>query len=300
MILDDVKEVLPMRPGRLFVTWMLGNTCQYRCSYCNEKYNGGDLPFHPLDRVLNIMHQLPHCDMMFLGGEPTAWRDFSQMLDEAPSHVNVQIITNGAKGMRFWEKVVDRLHRVILTAHPEYVDVQKFMELTRLLDTRLIRVNLPMMPDRWDQCLSMYETFRQAGVKILPKVLLEDFGHTAEKHLSTYTLPQLAWISSHQEPDVHTMKLIRFNGDVKGTNPGELLSSEGGTNFNGWECHTPKDFMGVDADGSIYDTMCKQRRLIGHINDDTLVRPAQPVTCEQTYCWCYSDLHTRKIRHAQS
>jgi hypothetical protein len=299
MILDGATRLTPLSPSRLFVTWMLGNVCQYKCSYCNEKYHGGDLPFHPLDKVLNILAALPHCNVMFLGGEPTAWTFFETLLDFAPKHVNIQIISNGARPLAYWDRIAPKLHRAILTAHPEYVDIQRFLKVIQILGTRLIRVNVPMKPDEWDKCYGIYHELKANGVKVIPKVLLQDFGFTADKVLDAYTPEQLAWIKDHQEANVHTMRIKYECGKERNTNPGELLASEQGTNFKGWSCNTPAEFMGVDADGTIYNSMCKQRQVVGHIDTGIDRQKQQPMICEQNFCWCYSDIHTKKERHAE-
>lgn len=152
-----------------------------------------------------------------------------------------------------------------------------------------------MIPSRWEECLSVHSRLVENKISVTPKVLLEDFGFTTSKVLSGYTQDQLDWISSNQERAVQSLKFVSKDGSVlKYISPAELLATKI-SNFVGWKCYTPSKFIGIDADGSVYDSSCKQRKKLGSIYEGfTFV--GEPVMCETQVCWCYSDLNVKKER----
>jgi len=281
---------------KIFVSWMLGNQCTYKCSYCNDAYNGGNHKFPSKEKILEVFNTFnTPIKVMFLGGEPTYHPDFEEIVLGKPNHVTIQLISNGSRPLAFWERISQHLDLIILTYHIEYAKLERFKEIAAACKNKLNRINLPMLPSRWDECMEVFVSLTEAGFKVSPKVLLEDFGYTANKYLQGYNKEQLAWINSNQDAAVHTMKMIAPSGkSFKQTNPSELLAQKL-TNFKGWECESPKWNVSILSDGRVFDTACKQRKQLGTIESGfTLDR--SPVICEQNFCWCYSDLHTKKTR----
>ena len=56
-----------------------------------------------------------------------------------------------------------------------------------------------------------------------------------------------------------------------------------------------EDRMYVDMDGSIFDTVCKQRTQTGSIYTGYTL-PTEPMICKQNFCWCHSDINAKKIK----
>lgn len=281
---------------KIFLSWMLGNQCTYKCSYCNDSYHGGNHKFPSKEKIFEVFNKFSSpIKVMFLGGEPTYHTEFEEIVLEKPSHVTLQVISNGSRPLAFWERISHKLDLIILTYHIEFAKLERFAEIARACGGRLSRINLPMLPNRWDECVSVFVTLTNLGFKASPKVLLEDFGHSANKYLQGYNKEQLSWINDNQSDSTHSLKLFDINGVVvKKTNPAELLS-QNLTNFNGWECESPKWNISIVSDGRVFDTACKQRKQLGTINDGfTLTR--SPIICKQNFCWCYSDLHTKKTK----
>jgi len=281
---------------KIFVSWMLGNQCTYKCSYCNDSYHGGNHKFPSKEKIFEVFNTFDSpIKVMFLGGEPTYHPDFEEIVLEKPNHVTIQLISNGSRPLAFWERISQQLDLIILTYHIEYAKLERFKEIASACKNKLSRINLPMLPTRWSECMEVFNSLTASGFKVSPKVLLEDFGHTANKYLQGYNKEQLDWINSNQDAAVHTMKLIDIAGAAfNKTNPSELLAQKF-TNFKGWECESPKWNVSILADGRVFDTACKQRKQLGTIMGGfTLDR--SPVICEQHFCWCYSDLHSKKTR----
>jgi hypothetical protein len=239
---------------------------------------------------MNTLDKFPTCTVIFSGGEPTYHPDFEKILQRKPAHIRAGVISNAARPLAFWERIVSGLSFVILTYHADYANLERFLGVALLLYKQHSRpgcVNLIMVPDKWDYCINVYNTLRENGIHVRAKPLVEDFGLASSTLISAYTPDQLAWISNVSEEtlpgSLHTVVYNRADQQMFVTNPAELLSQHQ-TNFKGWSCELPAEFMAVDFSGDIYNTSCPQRVHIGHINTG-FTPNLSPILCEQDFCW---------------
>jgi biotin synthase-related radical SAM superfamily protein len=56
---SEVYEVQGPRPNKVTVTWTIGNSCVYKCSYCPKALHDGSNPYHDVDLVLAMFNKLP-------------------------------------------------------------------------------------------------------------------------------------------------------------------------------------------------------------------------------------------------
>lgn len=272
---------------------MLGNLCQYKCSYCNSNYYGGDKSFPSLETALSLVSVYPKCDLLFTGGEPTIWKDLEDFLKSKPADVRIRLQTNGAKPISYWERIEPFLHNVILSFHSEYSKVEKFVEFYKLLGKKVFRVNLPMTLDKWDYCVSVYEELSSISIPVSPKVVLKGFGLKTEGPVD-YSKEQWAWINNHQDK-TNTVKIVFEDNSEIFSSPSKQLAILEGTNFSGLNCYSPVEQLTIDADGSMYSSSCSQRKLLGNVNNlSSYTREFKTMVCSTSYCWCYSDIHTTK------
>lgn len=297
---DRITIVKSVHEPRLFVMWLLGNTCPYKCSYCEPVFNDGRFQFHAYDAVLDGLAKLEQAHVMFSGGEPSYHPEIERLLDNKPSTIAVSLISNAARPLSFWERVLPKLQSVIFTYHVEFANFERFASTARLAYNlkKLQRINLTMLPERWDECRYAYSDLKARGFPVSAKPLVENFGFQSSKLIDRYTQDQLDWISqANQEAAPLTMELLDSQGNqLMKTNPSELLAAKA-TNFKGWLCYTPTQFLMVDFDGSVYDTSCAQRRKVGQLGEYLEV-PKTPVVCEQSFCWCHSDILPKKEKLA--
>src|ERR1700756_4144631 len=129
--LSQAVEFRNIQPNGMFVMWLLGNTCPYKCSYCNSDFNGGDFEFHSLETVQKGLALMPRAHVMFSGGEPKYHPKFEEILATKPDFINASVISNGARHKSFWERVVPELFSIILTFHVEFA----FDKLDRFIET---------------------------------------------------------------------------------------------------------------------------------------------------------------------
>lgn len=277
----------------LLISWMFGNYCTYKCSYCNSDFNGGNHAYPSKEKVLEVFKRFPLSTVMLLGGEPTFHPDFEDIVQNKPKTLNLQIFSNASRPIAFWERTVDYLDSIYLTYHIEYAIPLRFKDIAEVCGPKLARINLPMMPDRWNECLSAYDFLRSNNFKVSPKVVLDDFGAASSKYSSKYTKEQLAWVDQKQDDDFKNIIFYNSKQEAIGkSNPANLLSQKL-TDFNGWLCDSPKQNININASGQVYDTACGQRKLLGSLKDG-FDPSTESTVCVQNFCWCYSDIHASK------
>ena len=295
---NNIAYLREKKGEEFHVYWSLGNQCTYKCSYCPSIFHDGSVPYQPIDVIQRTLQKLPSSHVMFTGGEPTFHPDFEKIILEKPDHIKLSVISNASRPIAFWERIVDKMHVVILTYHAEFSNLDRFYktaELVFLKSKRIGLINLTMIPTHWDHCLMAYKLFRDNNIEVTVKPLLEDFGIASTKVLSTYTEQQLQWINNHTDDSYKNIIFYdKQNNALFESNQSQLIANKQ-TNFNGWKCYTPKYYLYISWNGDVYDTACKQRKLVGNIYTD-FTPSSEPIICEQNFCWCFSDIRTSKIK----
>ena len=128
----DIVENI-MGNDYIVVEWMMGNTCNYSCTYCGPMFNGGDKGWPTLEEFKEFTKRTTdhynNCNKKvvwtLLGGEPTVWKDFAEafrFLKEYDPQCVVRFLTNGSRTLRWWEKNAKLFDEVIISWHPESAD----------------------------------------------------------------------------------------------------------------------------------------------------------------------------------
>jgi len=281
------------------VYWMMGNVCTYKCSYCPKHIHSGDVAYHPLEIIQKTLNSFPKgASVTLSGGEPTYHPDFEQIILEKPAHLRINLLTNGSRPYAFWERIVYKLNHVTLSYHIEFTKLERFLKTAELIFQIAKRpgiINMVMKHDRWDECIIAYNAIKAAGLAVTAKAEMTTLGPTAvvSPH---YKKEHRAWLAATSQSETHN-NLVVFNKDNRfmgSTNPTELLATNQ-NDFRGWECHASITRLLIVPQGKVYDTQCKQQRLLGTIYDGFTLA-TEPVVCRTAACWCYNDLEAKKVK----
>lgn len=321
------------RFNTLHVQWHIGNYCNYRCTYCKDPLRDGSSPFVPLDiakRVVDsITSQLEgtnkRAEFTISGGEPTVYKEFDQLLKHmydrgAYSHV----ITNGSRSLAYYRKIAPLLtHGAIFTYHSEYAKLDKFIEIVRMFDPRLIMVYIPMNIATWDICVKAYETLTAMGIRAIPKTIFEDFGNGGANVVIMYSKSQREFINNAATATINkavasaadrevilplyippkappkkqlnhrTIEIFRDDGSVQQTTPQNLIINKL-NDFRGMSCNAGIDFLLIGYNGDVFKANC-QREVIANIyKTPEFTLPKDPITCNVQWCWCEGDIYINK------
>lgn len=290
------------------VEWMLGNTCNYACSYCPDNLHSGTIPwldFELVEDFLNEVHDHyveflgKKVYMQFTGGEPTLYPRFRDMMTKCCKlGFNTSIITNASRTIRFWEDVRNSLDRVHITYHHEQADLDHIKEVIATLDGHAtIHVNLPMIPDKFDTIYDAAKDIHKnhPSVSITLKPLRKGFG----SELYDYTPEQLEALRNPEiapNADFYPrgkMVLQMSDGTEVTKKPNNLIL-DGDNNWSGWECSIGMELISVDMRGEVYRGICKVGGSLGNVADGDYVLPIDTVLCNKDRCSCVTDIMTTK------
>ncbi|GLS05428.1 hypothetical protein GCM10007860_25810 [Chitiniphilus shinanonensis] len=253
--------------------------------------------------------QLPFFE--FGGGEVTYLKwfgDFLQLIYERGGLVH--IISNASSSLAWWERYVSCLHGASLSFHVEEIrDKTHFINVAQIAaacSTANLHINVMMLPERFDECLSLAQQMRdevQCSIALQP--LFHGFGSGGISGRFAYTVEQEAVMQSFtgNEPTKAipqprgVMLVTHQDGSVVRKTAFDLLVA-GETNFQGWDCHAGIENIIVTFQGEIYRAWCMQDGPIGSIFDDILTLPAEPTRCRTTICQCGIDICSTKARQA--
>lgn len=298
-ISSDLVQSMDTVQKQFIVYWMMGNVCTYKCSYCPTHIHSGNVPYHPIEIIQKTLANFPKGSSVTLsGGEPTYHPDFERIILEKPSDIYLNLLTNGSRPYAFWERIIDKINHVTLSYHVEFTKLERFLETAKLIfqiSKRRGIINMVMKHDRWDECIIAYNAIKAAGLNITAKTEMTTLGPTAviSPH---YTKEQRDWLdaTSQTQPANRIVLLDKDNRLVGTTNPTNLLASNQ-NDFRGWECHASITRLLITPQGKVYDTQCKQQRLLGTIYDGFTI-PTETIVCQTASCWCYNDLEAKKVK----
>lgn len=196
----DVAYMREFKEEELFVYWSVGTQCTYTCSYCPPMYHDGKFKYQLTDVIQKTLKKLPPAHVMLTGGEPTFHPDFERIVLEKPDHIKLSVISNASRPIPFWERISDHLHVVILTFHSEFADMDRFFRTAEhvfLKSRRKGLVNITMLPKNWDKCVLACQTLREAGITVVVKPILKNFGSNANTLIDEYTEEQIKWMKTN-------------------------------------------------------------------------------------------------------
>jgi hypothetical protein len=307
--------------SHILFDWVVGNTCNYSCTYCNPSNYDGSSPWPTLDVFKNFAtvstnyYKRIGRDIRWnlLGGELSVWKDFPealQILKELDSSNLVQWQTNGARSLRWWKKNTPLFNSVLISYHPEESDYKHITEVINILGEGGIDVGLNIMvyPPLADTCFEAAEYIMNNtpstfgfGMKALQRKLGIDprtFVYEPEllkrmeyyeklmhgKEISTGQLQEIMyWVNKT------TGKRVQVP-DVS------ALTIDGTNTWRGWDCNIGIDKINIKDNGSITSgSSCNPDIHHGDILfPEKITFPSQPIVCNYDWCPCGSDMAVTK------
>jgi len=171
-------------------SWDLVDMCQYKCSYCSSmnfnmhtfkhKKNLQNV-WKSVIKILKMRRIKSDFSVELLGGEPTLHPDILQILEnlnKIPNCTQVELITNLAKPLSFYEKLDDEKFnkvKVIASYHPEYFTENYFNKVVSINNFKHIKIfpniNLPDDSSQWAVTKDLIERFQDSGVQVSVNIL---------------------------------------------------------------------------------------------------------------------------------
>lgn len=170
------------------VHWLLGNRCNYSCSYCPDiwhSYDSTDKSLKELQsswlRILEVNYnKYKKYEIAFLGGENTLNKDFLpfvQWLNHEYKDVitNIGFITNGTASVKYYSEILNYCSWITFSTHSEFMDEEKFftklLKVSELAKHAGCKIKVNIMNESWHrERIKDYKEF-------LDKVKIDNYIH---------------------------------------------------------------------------------------------------------------------------
>jgi len=291
-------------PEEFIISWNLGNTCNWSCSYCPSYLNDGSVDWANIERIkpilLQIKNKLPNKKIRveFVGGEVTLKSDFIDLMKFCREQgFNNCIITNASRTVRYWEELAPYIDVAVLSFHPEFASREHYENIIRTCVDNNIHVNcqIAMMKDSfWD--LAEYrdylrETFPTVYTDFAVLYDKENKFNHKNGYFYDYDETHVKYLNDEGQKEF----VIEYdNGEEHEYSINEVRSLNL-NDFRGFICGSELTSIAVDYRGGTSISVCAQRGPVNvykHGIDSIL----EPRLCEQPECRNPADIRILKIR----
>lgn len=271
---------------KVVVQWMLGNNCNYNCSYCLDLFKRGDFPPPKEEQFVEICKEIIyHYDDLnkdvvfeFIGGEPTLMEKIPEVgkrLHNYPTSIILR--TNGSASLDWWQRCSRYLSEVIISVHREFADLDHIKQVIRYLqenkDLHPIKLTVlfpvTLRPESWEWGTECVRKFRKKFEVGDLQLLYSNFGRGNDTHLP-YKYEQ--WKEYYKLAGIEPV----YTEDTENV---PVYPS-----FKGYKCYAGLETLIIDAMGNVYRGWCLQGNKLGNINSMPINWPKEPIICNKDFC----------------
>ncbi len=307
----------------MYIDWQLSDVCNFKCSYCNFTSMGGIHGWPTIEQASGLVDNIiafsdhEYRTYNLLGGEPTLWKHFGELCTYIKEHDNnstVQVLTNGSRTLRWWEKYTSYMNKVIISHHSNTASKEHTYKVTKVCQPyNSVSIQMLMDVDNFAQCAEHFDYLidKLPGVKISPKKGETELG---SGEWMGYSQEQNDWINNalvrskqnnKLKPDIERLKdhkpahsrifYAMSNGESWETsNKNLILNNE--NHFKGWECNIGIDMLCVRSDGTLKpSSACFNEINLGNYKQNSIIKwPKSPIRCIYNSCFCGADIEIEK------
>jgi organic radical activating enzyme len=298
------------------VEWMLGNTCNYDCSFCSSEIKDGSQRWLKIEDYISTCARLiaqaerknKKIVFQFTGGEPTLFKDFIQLIEfikEKGHYVN--LISNGSRTLRWWKELADKnlINYLFISVHTEQdCDIEHIINVVNLFKNSFTLCAVTCIPEYFEKTVYNLNKIKDNAdclVSLKPIIV-----NNKEDCFLDYSEEQLAIIKNNTlvQSKNYTVKFpgyrydtlmeVEYSDNYKFKSSAPKLVTNKMNYFFNWKCSIGTEYLNIIYD-KIYRGKCLVGGPIGTIYEDVGF-VEDWVTCPFVRCVCSTDLIETKIR----
>ena len=308
----------------LRIEYMLGNICNYKCSYCFPGSNEGDALWPDINITKrNLAHLLRHYQQYgknkfqfyLVGGEPTMWKELPELAEFLKKEFDavLNISTNASPSLNWWNRNLKNYDYIEISVHHKFADVEHIKSVADLLYANDVNVvaNVLMDPDHFETCQSIVKqlSIDSKPWPIIAKAVLYNGTTRYTDEQKQYFVQQTkraydpTWYQKvSREPVVGKRIWIKDLSENFVEIPNDSwFAMKDANHFQGWQCNLGVDFLAVHKDGTITGN-CRQhlwnRIIYFNLYDQFFTQEfnpsIEPTVCHQKICTCSSEVTIKK------
>ena len=286
--------------------------CNYNCEYCFNLKGGHvrtneELDFRKLYSFMQWLYKKTgkHIIVSLIGGEPTLHSQFEYFskLVYNSGFASIISFSNFSKPYSFFRSIALDGVKYLLTFHyHDQCRTEDFVsKLQKLADEGLVdsvdTVNVMLLKNKFDECLSIYDTlFAKYGNKIRCN-LIDDCDkdnqiqlrqqNYSRQHLSQY---DLRCKQSNLDRDI----IAVYNDGTQAKFNDYDIKNNSSVNFKYWKCNAGKDYFNISLDGSIYPCNGMATKKLGTLDSYQHIQ-FKPTLCMTSQCPCEYGLEKTRL-----
>lgn len=286
-------------PDYKILTWVLGNVCNYSCSYCPEDLHAGNFRYPSLETAIDVFtkfrgdkNQKVYYEIV--GGEPTIWPKLQDYIDTiSDENTFIEVNSNASRTKRYWDNFKSKVDFFYLSFHPEFADEDKFVETIESLHERYrTHVTILLVPGLWNKCKRFFDRifFERTDLKINVTFTLVRPNFNGEPEPYTDEMQEYFNMKKKNRALPLTKNVphtLVYKGNPINWRRFQLKKYN---NFKGMFCNAPKERLYIHVDGNIYHAACMERGSIGNIYEGNYdLSIVEPILCSKVKCGCKFD-----------
>jgi hypothetical protein len=296
------------------INWMLHDRCTYACSYCPPSNHAGSDSWLDLDKVISVCESIEYqigkkrkMQILFSGGEPTVWKNFPNLIEHLfKKGWSLNVITNLSRSKDWWNELDVKWDCVSASFHPEFVDVDQFIEKCNIIKNKsnILCIRVMLHPDKilFNRAISnafkIFQNCPEVYIEWIP--IIYEFGG-AVIPLSPYSDDQNSIISKlkplangNKQILSSNLKSVVWENSKEEKLNAQFLVKNNLNKFKGWSCSAGLDGIFINSKGEVFRGTCLQGEILGNIQDGFINLPSDPVICEKKTCECLTDVYYSK------
>lgn len=320
-----IKEIINnYKDNFLRIEYKLGNTCNYKCSYCYPGSNEGTNPWPEIDVAKkHLSHLMDHYvangrdtfELYLVGGEPTIWKDLPELTQHLKSNYNVaiHIATNASCSVNWWHRNARYYDSIEISVHHETADPNHIIAVADYIYEENINIvaNVMMDPDHFNKCQDIIDSLQKSKNQwtIIAKPVHFNGITRYNKEQTLYfdqrtkRYPDLDWYyNSCRHLSLPTELWVVTENNEKKKIPNESWFALNKENyFYGWKCNLGVEHVKVHQDGTISGN-CSQKiwglDFYHNLYNKNFILDfhpeIKPTICSKPICQCTGEIIIKK------
>ncbi len=318
------KALIGIVPGKekyVHIIWQVNDTCNYKCSYCNEGNWGGRYKNDNFEQFEPILQKIVshfkdqnynNFKIFFSGGEPSLWKPLIPVIEffrENTQNPRIAINTNLSRSLDWWKKNYHYFQDIIASFHVEFADKDRYLDNFKFLQYRIpYLVSRVLLHDkRFKEVVEFAERLKSESdnyyVEYAP--LMSELNSHSEDHYYEEEWKR-KFIADHQldrqkevdfcntyRPKETYHEELREGGRKESLNSNRLVAL-GENRFKGWQCWV-QECIYIHPSGDITMGSCRVTDSIGHLSTGEISIPKESVICPFERCNCGTDISVTKL-----
>ena len=314
-----------------YIDWMLGNTCNYKCSYCFDGASDGtyrppefnDILIENIKHLQNTISENSTIDTFwhFAGGEPTLYKDLKTIVKFIKSFnkTYVSMTSNGSRTERWWKENINLFDTLSLSYHTEFSNLDHFKKIINYSNS-FITINVMIGSPNYEQAIIAFKDFSKHILDnkldniYLKFLILRDPFRKKYTFVDLNTEQKQNVISIQEDYDFkHEQLSSTRTVSSKLIDRSAVFYVEGETapivlekkhefafqgSWKGYQCFAPRDLIQIHEDGSLGRLSCGQKLTVTNIFEHDFIKKfvhyKDGITCNIGTCGCLGLLEATK------